>query len=359
METPTWPESVPSNRIQAIQELIQGQELVNNLYEMLLRPKIESDPMLEDGVVVQILGMFENTLSVMRSCSSVDPQRRHLPKDFNSLCGSDGTISKDSDENQITLKPGKIRKGCDNRRKTSRTSTEVTSVLIDDGHAWRKYGQKQILNSKHQRSYYRCTYKFDQGCRATKHVQMIMDNPPKYRTTYTGDHTCNNLQRAPPIILESSDPRDTSILVSFETKGLKEKKSIDPPRCILKHNTYSSSNNHLAWNPNSQVPSVKSEPVSLISRLNNGHQTPIAVHSGVDHGDYMISPETYSSMTSTYAGIAPVAIIDRQLPFEYTITSRSTDVVVPIYFASPTDSEYLRSGMRYMIHNEVTCLMLG
>ncbi|GKF40544.1 hypothetical protein Tco_0120605, partial [Tanacetum coccineum] len=26
--------------------------------------------------------------------------------------------------------------------------------------------------------------------------------------------------------------------------------------------------------------------------------------------------------------IAPVAIIDRQLPFEYTITSRSTDVVV-------------------------------
>ncbi|GKC90215.1 retrotransposon protein, putative, ty1-copia subclass [Tanacetum coccineum] len=51
-------------------------------------------------------------------------------------------------------------------------------------------------------------------------------------------------------------------------------------------------------------------------------------------------------------GIAPVAIIDRQLPFEYTIACRSTDVVVPISPASPTDSEYLRSGMRYMIHNE-------
>ncbi|GJT32045.1 retrotransposon protein, putative, ty1-copia subclass [Tanacetum coccineum] len=44
-------------------------------------------------------------------------------------------------------------------------------------------------------------------------------------------------------------------------------------------------------------------------------------------------------------------IIDRQIPFEYTITSRSTDVV-PISHASPTDSEYLRGGMRYMIHNE-------
>ncbi|GKB49896.1 zinc finger, CCHC-type containing protein [Tanacetum coccineum] len=58
-------------------------------------------------------------------------------------------------------------------------------------------------------------------------------------------------------------------------------------------------------------------------------------------------------------GIAPVAIIDRQLPFEYTITSRSTDVVVPISPTSPTDSEYLRSEMRYMIHTEVDCLMLG
>ncbi|GJY54054.1 putative RNA-directed DNA polymerase [Tanacetum coccineum] len=31
----------------------------------------------------------------------------------------------------------------------------------------------------------------------------------------------------------------------------------------------------------------------------------------------------------------------------------------PISPAPPTDSEYLRSGMRYMIHNEVACLMLG
>ncbi|GJW76572.1 hypothetical protein Tco_0138254, partial [Tanacetum coccineum] len=33
-------------------------------------------------------------------------------------------------------------------------------------------------------------------------------------------------------------------------------------------------------------------------------------------------------MSHIVLGIAPVAIIDRQLPFEYTITSRSTDVVV-------------------------------
>ncbi|GJW45191.1 retrotransposon protein, putative, ty1-copia subclass [Tanacetum coccineum] len=41
------------------------------------------------------------------------------------------------------------------------------------------------------------------------------------------------------------------------------------------------------------------------------------------------------------------------------IVIKSTDVVAPISPAPPTDSEYLRSGMRYMIHNEVACLMLG
>ncbi|GJY47719.1 hypothetical protein Tco_0436782 [Tanacetum coccineum] len=37
-------------------------------------------------------------------------------------------------------------------------------------------------------------------------------------------------------------------------------------------------------------------------------------------------------------GIALVAIIDRQLPFEYTIASRSTDVMVPVPLAPPANS---------------------
>ncbi|GJW96663.1 retrotransposon protein, putative, ty1-copia subclass [Tanacetum coccineum] len=38
--------------------------------------------------------------------------------------------------------------------------------------------------------------------------------------------------------------------------------------------------------------------------------------------------DAYNEVACLILGIAPVAIIDRQLPFEYTITSRSTDVVV-------------------------------
>ncbi|GJY34808.1 retrotransposon protein, putative, ty1-copia subclass [Tanacetum coccineum] len=77
------------------------------------------------------------------------------------------------------------------------------------------------------------------------------------------------------------------------------------------------------------------------------------------------------SKSHNVLGIAPVAIIDRQLPFEYTIASRTTGVMVmvlrverklfvteqPISLASPTNSEYLCSGMWYLIHNEATDLI--
>ncbi|GJT83768.1 hypothetical protein Tco_1058110 [Tanacetum coccineum] len=44
-------------------------------------------------------------------------------------------------------------------------------------------------------------------------------------------------------------------------------------------------------------------------------------------GKFSISSESNGLVTQP-EGIAPLAIIDRQLPFEYTIASRSTDVMV-------------------------------
>ncbi|GJV40661.1 hypothetical protein Tco_1419101 [Tanacetum coccineum] len=70
--------------------------------------------------------------------------------------------------------------------------------------------------------------------------------------------------------------------------------------------------------------------------------------------------EAYVELQSQ--GIAPVAIIDRQLPFEYTITSISTDVVVPIPPAPTADSEanvLAEWNAIYDAYNEVACLMLG
>lgn len=61
---------------------------------------------------------------------------------------------------------------------------------VEDGFIWRKYGQKEILHSKHPRLYFRCTYRDDSGCPATRQVQMSEQDPSLYVITYFGEHTC-------------------------------------------------------------------------------------------------------------------------------------------------------------------------
>ncbi|GJS96187.1 hypothetical protein Tco_0803155 [Tanacetum coccineum] len=60
---------------------------------------------------------------------------------------------------------------------------------------------------------------------------------------------------------------------------------------------------------------------------------------------------------------SPLGILSRRLykrnAPQNICRSLSTDVMVPISHAPPTDSKYLRSGMRYDAHNEVACLILG
>lgn len=65
------------------------------------------------------------------------------------------------------------------------------------------------------RNYYRCTHKYDQNCQATKQVQRIQENPPLYKTTYFGHHTCNDLLSSEIILHSNDSPSDTSILLSF------------------------------------------------------------------------------------------------------------------------------------------------
>ncbi|KAG5404577.1 hypothetical protein IGI04_010696 [Brassica rapa subsp. trilocularis] len=75
--------------------------------------------------------------------------------------------------------------------KRSHTWTMEARRINEDIYAWRKYGQKQILNSKFPRSYFRCTHKPTQGCNATKQVQKHEQDPSLFQITYIGHHTCN------------------------------------------------------------------------------------------------------------------------------------------------------------------------
>nr|WCL15229.1 WRKY1162 [Atractylodes chinensis] len=294
MESSSWPESLPSNRMKAIEELTQGQPLIEKLRQMLRWPEeIKSsdlDPV--DDVVGQILGVFDNTLSILNT-SSFNQISAIRTGEIKSSRSWDDQKSEDSGGSVKTLPPLKTKRGSYKRRKNSWTSTKITSNLIDDGYAWRKYGQKGILNATHQRNYYRCTHKVDQGCQATKQVQKTEDKPPKYKITYHGHHTCKNLLRAPQIIYDSPNHSDSSIILNFETKGFTESKQADPclpsmknkpkegfPSLGLRHNQ---ADHYESWNLTAQVPS---EPMSMMS-------------SGLDHED-IISSDVYSSTCSTH-----------------------------------------------------------
>jgi hypothetical protein len=66
------------------------------------------------------------------------------------------------------------------------------------------------------RNYYRCTHKYDQGCKATKQVQKIQEEPLLHKTTYYGHHTCRVIQN-PEIIVDSLSPtHHSSMFLSFD-----------------------------------------------------------------------------------------------------------------------------------------------
>ncbi|KAL2943598.1 putative WRKY transcription factor 38, partial [Bienertia sinuspersici] len=107
------------------------------------------------------------------------------------------------------------------KSKHPRVKTIEAPNLAPDGYLWRKYGRKPILHTKHPREYYRCAYRDDQNCQATKHVQMISNNPINYKIIYYSNHSCqpdlhnDNISH----IQNMLDNLECTNLISFESKN--------------------------------------------------------------------------------------------------------------------------------------------
>ena len=130
---------------------------------------------------------------------------------------------------------------------------------------------------------------------------MMGDKPPNYKITYFGNHTCKNFQRAPPIILDSTDPRDTSIFLNFETpKEVIEKKQVNPyfPTMIHEHKEAFSSigdSNH-KWS----LPSNAYHSCDSFAHVSDSPIDPIfAMPSGMDHEDMVYSLLDHGRITSS------------------------------------------------------------
>ncbi|MED6120682.1 hypothetical protein PIB30_023148 [Stylosanthes scabra] len=165
-----------------MEALIRGRGFANQLLQVVGSNNNNNngeEVIIAEDLLRKVLRSFNNTILLLNGdslsnggASSASPK----PKKFEG-------------NRTFNNQPSRYKK-----RKTLSTPTweKESSTLMDDGYAWRKYGQKLLLNSNYLRNYFRCSYKFDEGCEATKQVQRIQEDPPLYRTTYHGYHTCKN-----------------------------------------------------------------------------------------------------------------------------------------------------------------------
>ncbi|XP_054817112.1 probable WRKY transcription factor 70 [Prosopis cineraria] len=252
-------------------ELLRGRDLSNQLLQLVLHHRDQSSntgsdhegsllwiPCAQD-LVNNILTSFSNTLLLFDSLK--------IPTD-----ASPESDQKHHDLDHHTLNSLNTRNGrrCYLRKRAMQTCEEKSPILVDDGHAWRKYGQKKTMNAKYLRNYYRCSHEYGQGCPAMKQVQRIREKPPLHRTTYFGSHTCNNHQLLLPVIPldhHSSRPSESSLLLSFNDDTCLKGKLLQDQSFFLstKKEEETSNDHHIV----KQTPASQSKHVTTTTVLSS------------------------------------------------------------------------------------------
>ncbi|KVI09992.1 DNA-binding WRKY [Cynara cardunculus var. scolymus] len=136
------------NKKKLVETLTRGRNSAMRL-QNLLRQKVHDDGLVSvDDLVTEISRSFSGSLLVLNSCNSGKfcgvPVNPHLGLAC-SLNRVPEVYSGNTAKNPAQTT--KERRGCYKRRKTIDSWIEI-SGRIEDGHAWRKYGQKKILDSK-------------------------------------------------------------------------------------------------------------------------------------------------------------------------------------------------------------------
>ncbi|CAK9175571.1 unnamed protein product [Ilex paraguariensis] len=217
-------------KMNLINELTQGRELAKQL-QFHLNVSYSSHEARE-LLVHKILNSYDKALSMLKcvGASSGEPQltigtaiavSSESPRSF---IGSPHSEDSDRDSKDQEHKDGSRKRKCV-PRWTKQVQVCPGSGLegtLDDGHSWRKYGQKDILGAKYPRGYYRCSHRNVQGCLATKQVQRSDEDPTIFEINYRGRHTCTPTQGSyltPPQSSSSPSPpdnREPRIIVDSE-----------------------------------------------------------------------------------------------------------------------------------------------
>lgn len=155
-----------------------------------------------------------------------------------------------------------------------------------------------------RRNYFRCTHKFDQGCQASKQVQQIHEDPPLFKTTYHGHHTCKNLFKSPHQIIIDAATQDSSIIWSFQSR--EPTAAAYKPDGGLKIGSTEVKSEIKQENKEEDYQMKSSPPcrdyyISPELTFDTSTDHLAAFSSGSDHGGDVISSDVYSCTASTHS----------------------------------------------------------
>ncbi|GJM88161.1 hypothetical protein PR202_ga04190 [Eleusine coracana subsp. coracana] len=186
----------------AVREVTRVYELIRNHQPLLLHHQRQQEPpssttQLAQRLLGEALRALNIALSVIKQQGQQDRSSTVAASPLPQVLSSSSPASAAAGSNGAA-RSGKRRKPAVEGGQNS-SWVKSTPFPYDDGYEWRKYGEKRINGTGFTKSYFRCTYKDDKGCLATKYVQQ-KDNsdPPEFQVTYNNDHTCNcNINNLP------------------------------------------------------------------------------------------------------------------------------------------------------------------
>ncbi|XP_045800971.1 WRKY DNA-binding transcription factor 70-like isoform X2 [Trifolium pratense] len=171
------------------QELIRGRDTANQLLEVI-ENKLNINlhhhgdlegliiPLAQD-LVNKVLRSFTNTLFLLNTNNDVFSDEEVLPITIKDL----SKCPKLEETDHEACKSFKVQRGCYKRKSDAITWEKDSSILIEDGYEWRKYGQKKIMKAKYLRCISSTSIFY-----FILFLSMIL-SPTKHRYTRTPDMT--------------------------------------------------------------------------------------------------------------------------------------------------------------------------
>ncbi|KAG5399816.1 hypothetical protein IGI04_014423 [Brassica rapa subsp. trilocularis] len=194
--------------LKVMDQLVQGHELATKLQQLLSQHG--SGRGAAGDLVAKISASFSDTISDLDSFEPIPSSLfTAVEGSQNASCNNDGKL-EDSVDSRKRFGPVKGKRGCYKRK-----------------------------------SYFRCTHKYTQGCKATKQVQKLELEPRMFSITYIGNHTCDTDEVTPNI--NPCVHHDDGIMDSEEFKCPSLRTSMNEEEDNHHHGLSTESDLQLVW----------------------------------------------------------------------------------------------------------------